>query len=97
MKITQDDVLHVANLARLDMDGNAVETFADQIGTILNYVDTLNEVDTTGVRPTSHAVALTNAFREDEPAGHLENPEALANAPEAEDGSFIVPRVVESE
>jgi aspartyl-tRNA(Asn)/glutamyl-tRNA(Gln) amidotransferase subunit C len=97
MKITQNDVLHVANLARLDMDEGAVETFADQIGAILDYVDTLNEVDTTGVRPTSHAAALTNAFREDEPAGHLGNGAALANAPAAEDGHFLVPRVVESE
>lgn len=97
MKISQEDVLHVANLARLDMDERAVETFADQIGAILDYVDTLNEVDTTGVRPTSHAVALTNAFREDEPAGHLGSDAAMANAPAPEEGSFIVPRVVESD
>lgn len=97
MKITRDDVLHVANLARLEMDAGAVETFAEQIGAILGYVKTLDEVDTAGVRPMSHAVALTNAFREDEPAGHLDNERALANAPEAEDGGFVVPRVVENE
>lgn len=97
MKITPEDVLHVADLARLDLDGKAVETFAEQIGDILDYVDTLNEVDTTGVRPTSHAVALTNAFREDVPRDHLDPADAMANAPAAEDGGFIVPRVVESD
>jgi aspartyl-tRNA(Asn)/glutamyl-tRNA(Gln) amidotransferase subunit C len=97
MKITPEDVLHVADLARLDLDAGAVEMFADQIGDILNYMDALNEVDTTGVKPTSHAVALTNAFREDVPREHLNPADALANAPAAEDGAFLVPRVVESE
>ncbi len=95
MKITKDEVLYVADLARLDLDEAAIETFAGQIGKILQYVDTLNEVDTRGIRPTSHAIFLTNAFREDDPKPHLEREQALANAPEKDDGSFIVPRVIE--
>jgi len=55
----------------------------------------LDEVDTDGVRPTSHAISLTNAFREDQPIEHLETERALANAPEKEDGSFIVPKIIE--
>ena len=94
MKISKEEILHVAKLARLDLDDAAVTRFVDQIGTILDYVDKLNRVDTRGVRPTSHAIALTNAFREDEPRPHLENAAALANAPAKEDGSFIVPKVV---
>ena len=94
MKITKDEVLYVADLARLDLDETAIEKFAGQIDTILDYVDKLNEVDTGGIRPTSHAISLTNAFREDEPAEHLDREQALANAPEKEDGSFIVPKVV---
>jgi aspartyl-tRNA(Asn)/glutamyl-tRNA(Gln) amidotransferase subunit C len=94
MKITKDEVLYVADLARLDLDEAAMEKFADQIGTILDYVDKLNEVDTEGIRPTSHAIFLTNAFREDEEKEHLDREEALANAPEKEDGNFIVPKVV---
>jgi len=95
MKITKDQVLYVADLARLDLDAEMIDKFAGQIGTILDYVDKLNEVDTEGIRPTSHAISLTNAFREDEPDEHLERDQALANAPEKEDGSFIVPKIIE--
>ena len=94
MKITHEEVRHVAELARLDLDEAAREKFAGQIGEILQYIDKLNEVDTEGVEPTSHAIFLTNAFREDEPAAHLENETALANAPEQEDGCFAVPRII---
>ena len=94
MKITKDEVLHVVDLARLDLDEASIDKFAGQIGTILDYVDKLNEVDTEDIRPTSHAISLTNAFREDEPKEHLECEQALANAPEKEEGSFVVPKVV---
>lgn len=94
MKITRDEVIHVANLARLDLDEAAIDTFAEQIGTILEYVDTLKSVDTEGVAPTSHAISLTNAFREDDVADDFDRDSALANAPEDEDGNFVVPKVV---
>ncbi len=94
MKITKDEVLYVADLARLDLDEASIDRFAGQIDTILDYVDKLNEVDTEGIRPTSHAISLTNAFREDEPAEHLDREKALANAPEKEDGSFVVPKII---
>jgi len=95
MKITKDEVLYVADLARLDLDEASIDRFAAQIGTILDYVDKLNEVDTEGIAPTSHAIFLTNAFREDEPKEHLDREKALANAPEKEDGSFVVPKIIE--
>ena len=94
MKITKNEVLHVADLARLDLDEDSIERFAGQIGEILEYVDTLNKLDTEGITPTSHAIFLNNAFREDEPKQHLDTDAALANAPEKEDGGFIVPKVV---
>ena len=94
MKITKEELLHVAHLARLEIDDAAIEKFVDQIGTILTYVDQLKNVDTKDVRPTSHAIALTNAFREDEHKEHLVTETALANAPDKDDGSFIVPKVV---
>jgi len=62
MKISKEDVIHVAHLARLELDEAAVEKFSHQIGTILDYVDTLNRLDTTGVSPTSHAIFLTMPF-----------------------------------
>ena len=94
MKITREELRHVAHLARLELDDQAVEKFVEQIGTILAYVDQLKSVDTAGIRPTSHAIALTNAFRDDERKDHLDTETALANAPEKNDGSFIVPKVV---
>jgi aspartyl-tRNA(Asn)/glutamyl-tRNA(Gln) amidotransferase subunit C len=94
MKITKEEILHVAHLARLELDDAAIEKYAVQIGEVLAYVDMLKRVDTEGVRPTSHAISLTNAFREDEPREHLAVDKALANAPERDEDSFIVPKVV---
>ena len=95
MKITEAEVAHVADLARLEVSAGDIGKFATQIDDILNYVDTLNQVDTTGVAPTSHAIDLTNAFREDVPGEHLAPEEALGNAPRKEDSSFLVPKVIE--
>lgn len=95
MKITKDEVLYVANLARLDLDEAAIEKFAGQIDNILEYIELLNQVDTRDVKPTSHAIALTNAFRDDEQKEHLDRDRVLANAPRKEDGSFVVPKVIE--
>jgi len=94
MRITKDEVIHVANLARLDLDENSIDRLAGQIGKILEYVDTLNSVDTNGVLPTSHAIFLNNAFREDSVKESLGSDKALENAPEKEDGNFIVPKVI---
>ncbi|MDY6791462.1 MAG: Asp-tRNA(Asn)/Glu-tRNA(Gln) amidotransferase subunit GatC [Thermodesulfobacteriota bacterium] len=94
MKISKEEVLHVAELARLELDEESIDRFAGQIGEILEYVDTLNQLDTKDISPTSHAIFLNNAFRQDEERKHLDNDEALANAPEKEDGGFIVPKVV---
>ena len=96
MKITKEEVLHVANLARLDVDKVLIDKFSAQIGTILEYVDTLKSVDTQGVMPTSHAIFLTNAFREDDEKQSIDCELALSNAPEKEDGNFIVPKVINS-
>lgn len=94
MKISKDEVLHVARLARLDIHDADIDRFAGQIGTILDYVDTLKQVDTAGVAATSHAISLTNAFREDEEKPHLPQDASLANAPEKDDGAFVVPKVI---
>ena len=94
MKITRDEVLYVARLARLEVEEAATEKLAAQIGSILDYVDQLKQVDTAGVAPTSHALALTNAFREDAVRPHIERDLALANAPAQEEGCFLVPKIV---
>ena len=95
MKISREEVLHVADLARLTVDDDAVGMFAEQLGSILEYVEKLSAVDTAGITPTAHAVEMANAFRTDETTNHLQRDAALANAPESEDGQFIVPKVIE--
>jgi aspartyl-tRNA(Asn)/glutamyl-tRNA(Gln) amidotransferase subunit C len=94
MKITADQVQHVARLARLRIDPEAVEKLASELATILTYVDKLSEVDTQGVPPTSHAIELINAFRDDVVHAHLPREAALSNAPSQDDGSFVVPKVI---
>jgi aspartyl-tRNA(Asn)/glutamyl-tRNA(Gln) amidotransferase subunit C len=95
MNITVADVEHVARLARLELSPEEKVLFADQMGAILGYVEKLKELDTEGVAPTSHAVPMANAFREDRerPSIGLEN--ALANAPAREGAFFAVPKVIE--
>jgi len=94
MKITKEEVVHVAKLARLRLDDAAIELYTRQLGGILTYMDTLNRLDTKGVRPTSHAIFINNAFREDEIKPSIPVELALTNAPESEDGGFVVPKVI---
>ncbi len=94
MKLTPEQVQHVARLARLEIDPRNVEKLADQLAAILEYVNKLGEVDTRDIPATTHAIALTNAFRDDVVQDHLSPEEALENAPERENGSFVVPKVI---
>lgn len=93
MKISNEQVQHVARLARLNLDEATTAQYAEQISKILDYVDLLNHVDTEGVKPAS-AVQIVNAGREDEVKPSLAIEEVLANAPQANDREFIVPKVV---
>jgi aspartyl-tRNA(Asn)/glutamyl-tRNA(Gln) amidotransferase subunit C len=95
MKITRAEVEHVARLARLELSDEEKETFTSQMDAILAYVEKLNELDTSGIVPTAHAVPMENAFRDDlvNPSIGVEN--ALANAPDRVEGFFRVPKVIE--
>lgn len=95
MKIEAEEVKYVAHLARLDIQANEVEVFTSQLNDILQYMETLNKVDTMGVAPLSSAVSLDNAFRDDVVRDSLSYDMAMANAPESRDSCFIVPRIVE--
>ena len=95
MKITRADVEHVALLARLELSSEEAETFTGQMDAILAYVEKLNELDTDGIIPTSHAVPVENAFREDAVRPSLGMENALANAPDRVEGFFRVPKVIE--
>ncbi len=94
MAITKQEVAHVANLARLDLDDESLEMFAAQIDKILEYIDILNSVDTKGVPPTSHAISMTNVFREDTASEDFDREKVLSNAPEKDEENFLVPKVV---
>lgn len=94
MKITRDEVEHIASLARLDMAAEEVEEMAGHMNDILIYMDKLSEVDTEGIEPTTHAIGDVNAFREDEVKPWLSQAEALAGAPEEDGEAFIVPKVI---
>uniref|UniRef100_A0A7C4RPF9 Aspartyl/glutamyl-tRNA(Asn/Gln) amidotransferase subunit C n=1 Tax=Desulfatirhabdium butyrativorans TaxID=340467 RepID=A0A7C4RPF9_9BACT len=94
MSLTSETVLHVAQLARLELGDGDISTFARQMADILDYVDQLNRLDTTGIEPTFHVLPITNVFRDDTPASHLEREQALANAPDRDEGCFLVPIVV---
>ena len=94
MTISREEVRHVARLARLDLAEDVLDTMAEQLDGILGYMETLNRVDTEGIAPTAHAVSLTTPLREDERRPHLERDAALANAPERDEETFLVPRVI---
>jgi aspartyl-tRNA(Asn)/glutamyl-tRNA(Gln) amidotransferase subunit C len=95
MKITRREVEHVARLARLGLSEEEIERMRAQLDAILNYVDKLNELETRDVPPTSHAIPMTNVFREDAVRPCLSQEEALANAPDRQEGFFRVPRILE--
>jgi aspartyl-tRNA(Asn)/glutamyl-tRNA(Gln) amidotransferase subunit C len=95
MKITREEVAHVAKLARLALSAEEVDTFTGQMDGILAYVDKLNELNTDDIVPTSHAVPVENAFREDVVRPSIGVDNALANAPDRVEGFFRVPKVIE--
>lgn len=93
--LSREDVLRIAELARLDLTADEVELFTRQLAGILDYVEQIRALDTTGVSPTSH-VLNQPVEREDEVVAPIDRSEALANAPDAatESGLFKVPRVM---
>jgi aspartyl-tRNA(Asn)/glutamyl-tRNA(Gln) amidotransferase subunit C len=96
--ISRDEVAHLAKLARLAVTDDELDTFAPQLDVILESVAKVSEVaGEDDVPPTSHAVPLTNVFRDDEVRPGLTQQQALAGAPAAEDGRFRVPRILGEE
>jgi aspartyl-tRNA(Asn)/glutamyl-tRNA(Gln) amidotransferase subunit C len=91
MAITRADVEHVAKLANLALTEEELERFGSQLNAILEAVGKVSELDLSDVPPTSHPLDLANVFGEDEPRPSLPLEDALANAPEREDGFFRVP------
>ena len=89
------DVAYMANLSRLELTDEEQKYLGRQLNDILDYISKLNEVDTNGVEPTSHVIALENVGREDKETASLPIDEVLKNAPSKEGKFFRVPKIIE--
>jgi aspartyl-tRNA(Asn)/glutamyl-tRNA(Gln) amidotransferase subunit C len=93
-RISRDDVVHVARLARLELADHEVDTFTGQLAAILDHAEDVAALDLADVVPTSHPYPLVNVLRADEVGPTLSNDDALAAAPQAEAGRFRVPTIL---
>jgi aspartyl-tRNA(Asn)/glutamyl-tRNA(Gln) amidotransferase subunit C len=91
--ISREEVEHVARLSRLHFEEEELERLQSELGAIIDYVRQLAELDLSGLETTSHAVALKNVLRTDEPRPGLSHDDAVVNGPDIERGQFVVPRI----
>jgi aspartyl-tRNA(Asn)/glutamyl-tRNA(Gln) amidotransferase subunit C len=95
--ISQEDVAHLANLARINIPADQLGHYAKQLDAILNAVAEVSSLDTENVVAMSHPVPMTNVFREDVPGVSLTAEQSLSGAPAVEDERFRVPRILDEE
>ncbi len=95
MKLSREEVLHIALLARLGLTDAEVDRLSEQLSNILENFEALQKVDTTGIPPTAHSIALQNVVRDDETISSLPPSEILANAPRKDGDYFRVKAVLE--
>lgn len=94
-KLTRDDVLHLALLARISLTDDEVDEFTDELGEILQYVEQLSSVDVADLRPTNQVTGLTNVMRDDKIIDYGYKPEELLkNVPVVENGQLKVKRMI---
>ncbi len=91
-EITDETIEYVGILAKLELSEDEKEQAKQDMGRMLDYFDKLNELDTEGVEPMSHAFPVNNVFREDEVVNGDDRDNMLANAPEKKDGTYMVPK-----
>ena len=95
MAIDKTTVLRIAKLARIEVADEVTDGLAEELSAILAWVEQLSEVDTEGVEPMTSVVAMTLPQRADEAGAAAPREDLLADAPEAEDGFFVIPKVIE--
>lgn len=95
MKITEETVQYVAALAKLSVSGEEKHKVAEDLNHILDYIETMNGLDTEGVEPMSHVLPMENVFREDEVVNQNNREQLMKNTPKQKDGCFAVPKTVE--
>ncbi|OGW54287.1 MAG: asparaginyl/glutamyl-tRNA amidotransferase subunit C [Nitrospirae bacterium RBG_13_43_8] len=95
MRISKEEIEHIASLARLSLAEKEKELFGSQLSSILDYMEKLNELDTRNVEPTSHVLPLSNVMRDDIPWPSIPREDALMNAPDHTEKFFRVPKIIE--
>ncbi|WP_026970048.1 Asp-tRNA(Asn)/Glu-tRNA(Gln) amidotransferase subunit GatC [Algoriphagus terrigena] len=95
MKIDKDSIKKIAHLARLEFDESSAEKMSKDMSQILDWVEQLNEVDTTGIEPLTTMSSEVNVMREDKIGKHLGHEAGLKNAPKSDTDYFRVPKVLE--
>ena len=95
MQITPDLIKYLEKLARITLTEDEEKKVGNELQDILTYIDMLNELDTDGVEAMSHCFPVTNVMREDEVKPSMSADEIVANAPESQDGCFVVPKTVD--
>jgi len=96
-RISHDEVERIADLARLELAPGEAQRMTDELEAILGYVASLEQLDTTGVEPTVHAIPISTPLRDDIAAPPLDPDRALANAPERSGTAFVVPKVLDED
>lgn len=95
MKVSKHDIEHIAMLARIDLTDEEKELFGSQLSSILDYMEKLNELDTSDIEPTSHVLSLQNVMREDTVRESIPREDALMNAPSHTEKFYRVPKIIE--
>ncbi|MBB2183812.1 Asp-tRNA(Asn)/Glu-tRNA(Gln) amidotransferase subunit GatC [Lachnospiraceae bacterium MD1] len=95
MKINEETVQYAAALAKLTISDSEKQKVAEDLNRILDYIETMNELDTEGVEPMSHVLPVKNVFREDIVINQDDRDQLIKNAPKQKDGCFSVPKTVE--
>lgn len=95
MKLSREQVLHIAELARLGLSDKETDLFAEQLSDILGYIEKLNRLDTDDIHPTAQTIRMRNVTRADEVSPSLSPDEALANAPKRRDDTFLVKPILD--
>ncbi len=96
MKLSKDEIASIAHLSRLELSQEETDGFTSHINVLLEHFQTLQELDTSGIEPTSHVIPVFNVFRDDEVRESLSPEDVVANGPQVADNCFVVPRVVET-
>jgi aspartyl-tRNA(Asn)/glutamyl-tRNA(Gln) amidotransferase subunit C len=95
LKISKEEIEHIAVLARLSLSEEEKDLFGSQLSSILDYMEKLNELDTKGIEPTSHVLSLSNVMRDDISRHSIPKEDALMNAPDHTEKFFRVPKIIE--